>query len=55
MRFIIGFIIVTAVSFGCAELALRSSEAEECNRLERQLQGGYIKTLPEWCQEVQGR
>ena len=49
---VVGVVLTLLVVFIFADIALRQSEMEDCWRLERQVEQGYIKTLPEWCEEV---
>lgn len=48
----LGAILLAAgagVAFLALEYVLDANEAEECMRLERQVELGYIKAEPEWC------
>lgn len=49
LEYVIGFTITFAVTFFVLEWALRVSEEEECWRLTRQHEMGYISKLPEDC------
>ena len=49
LEYVIGFTVTFAVTFFVFEWALRVSREEDCWRLTRQYEQGYIGKLPEDC------
>jgi len=55
LDFLIRLAALTGVAYGCyaaLDAVLTADAREECWRLERQHQQGYIQAIPAWCAEV---
>jgi len=53
--FLVGLAAIAAIIYGCyaaVDSVLLAGDREECWRLGRQYQQGYIQAIPAWCSEV---